>query len=79
MLQEKLSALSIKCIGSDKVRSLLFQDILEEFSLERITKNKVLKFKLTYCANIVHLSFTKSYVYTSTSIMLTLLSVHIYF
>jgi hypothetical protein len=34
MLQEKLSALSIKCIKSDNLHSLSFQDIINDFALK---------------------------------------------
>ncbi|CAM1326808.1 Uncharacterised protein r2_g3576 [Pycnogonum litorale] len=38
MLQEKLSALSIMCIESDKLRSLSFEDIINDFSLKKSRK-----------------------------------------
>jgi hypothetical protein len=65
MLQEKLSALSIMCIENDKIHSLPW----------KVKKKKVLMFKIIYCANTVHLSFTQSSLYNSASIMLSCSSI----
>jgi hypothetical protein len=37
-LKERLSALSIMCIESDKIRSVLFQVIIYDFALQRSQK-----------------------------------------
>ena len=42
MLQGKLSALSIMCIESDKLRQLSFNDLIEEFAHQKVRKKKFL-------------------------------------
>jgi hypothetical protein len=41
VLQEKLPALSTKCIESDWLQSFLFQDIMIDFALEKSGENKL--------------------------------------
>ena len=36
ILQEKLSALSIMCLESDKLRQLTFNDIIEDFASQKV-------------------------------------------
>jgi hypothetical protein len=42
VLQEKTSALTIMCNESDKLGSLSLQQIINDFALKKITKNKIL-------------------------------------
>lgn len=41
MLQEKLSALSIMCLESDKLRQLTFNDIIEDFAFQKVRKKNI--------------------------------------
>jgi hypothetical protein len=52
MPQEKLSALSIMCIESDKLHSLSFQDIINDYVLEKLQKMPFYSSKLTYCPTL---------------------------
>jgi hypothetical protein len=63
-LQEGLSALFIMCIV-DRLRSLSLNTSTINFS-QKWQNLKVLIFKLMYCANTVHLSFTPSSLYAVT-------------
>jgi hypothetical protein len=49
MSQEKLSALSIMCIKSDKLRSLSFADIINDFAIQKWQK----KIQLNCYANML--------------------------